>query len=427
MLTATHKNWLGILLLMLGIAYAISPFFKEVTIERLKDARHFYVNGVCWFSGKCPYHADVYKEVWKERMKNESFRKELGGKDGGGAGALHPPSLAIYAMPSVFFPWQTAKYYYDVINVIGLLAIMFFLTQLIKDLPNVRADFSKIGLVMGLGCLISAVPATIFVGQLSLVALTGALGAFYFSEHKRFFIAGLFVVLASIKPHITLPFVIYLFIQQQSWHLFGWSSLLVGTTFLGVLIMGGDLNPIPEMMINYQTYTNYPADVASKLPGLTYLTASLNIDRAILILLGLAVAILLAFWFRKINIISHHQNLSKTEEGRMKEQGILAMALIFTVTALFMPLHSYDYTIFFPVMVLLIVVRWNLAIWLIPGIISVARGGKLAAILHQVIGVSVPGILLTSLGVIYLTLTIVIIIWKLRSEALESPPQVMLT
>lgn len=78
--------------------------------------------------------------------------------------------------------------------------MMFFLTRLIKDLPEVRADFSKIGLVMGLGCLISAIPATIFVGQLSLVALAGALGAFYFSEHKKFFIAGLFVVLASVKP-----------------------------------------------------------------------------------------------------------------------------------------------------------------------------------------------------------------------------------
>ncbi|BAP55028.1 hypothetical protein THII_0731 [Thioploca ingrica] len=426
MLTAKWKNLIGILFLVLGMAYAISPFFKEVTIERHGDARYLYINGVCWFSGKCPYHTDIYKEVWKERMKNESSRKELGGKDGGAAAPLYPPSLAIYTMPSIFFAWDTAKYYYDIMSVICLLTMMFFLTRLIKDLPEVRANVGKIGLVMGLGCLISAIPATIFVGQLSLVALAGALGAFYFSEHKRFFIAGLFVVLASIKPHLTLPFVIYLFIQQKNWRLFGWSSLLVGTTFLGILIMGGDLNPLPEIMVNYQTYTHYKADVSSKLPGLTYLTTSLGIDRAILILLGLVIMTLLAFWFRKINTMSHHQNLSKTEENRMKEQGILEMAFIFTLTALFMPLHGYDYSIFFPVVVLLVVVRWNLAMWLIPGIASVARPGNLVAILH-VMGIPVSGILLASLGVIYLTLTIAIIIWKLRKEALEISPQVIFT
>ncbi len=116
----------------------------------------------------------------------------------------------------------------------------------------------------------------------------------------------------------------------------------------------------------------------------------------------------------------NNQETSETWVSHKKEQGILAMALIFSVTALFMPLHGYDYTIFFTVVILLAVVRWNLAMWLIPGIILVARPGNLGNVLTRMTEMQVSGILLASLGVIYLTLTIAIIIWKLRSEALEA-------
>lgn len=419
MITAKQKNIMGVFFLVLGIAYAISPFFKEVTNGRHIDSCQFYVHGVCWLSGKSPYDLEVYRGVWKERMENETFRPELPKAKGA---AVHPPSLAIYTMPSAFFAWETAKYYYDFMNVVFLLAIIFFLTRLIKDLPSTRADVGKIGIVMGLGCFISAVPATIFTGQLSLLALTGCFGAFYFSERKQLFIAGLFVVLASIKPHLTLPFIIYLFIMQRDWRFFGWSSLLVGVTFLGILIMGCDLmNPIPEILANLQSYNREGGPSSpSKMPGLTYLTAYLGISRAILILLGLAIVTALALWFRKMSIAPNNQETSETWVSHKKEQGILAMALIFSVTALFMPLHGYDYTIFFTVVILLAVVRWNLAMWLIPGIILVARPGNLGNVLTRVTEMPVPGTLLASLGVIYLTLTIAIIIWKLRSEALEA-------
>ncbi len=409
---------MGVLFLVLGIAYAISPFFKEVTNGRHIDAHHSYVNGACWLSGKSPYDLEVFRGVWKERMENETFWPEHSKKK---PAAVHPPSLAIYTMPSAFFAWDTAKYYYDFTNVMFLLAIIFFLTHLIKNLPSMRADVGKVGIVMGLGCLISAVPNTIFMGQTSLLALTGCLGAFYFSERKQFFIAGLFVVLASAKPHIALPIIIYLFIMQRDWRFFAWSSLLVGVTFLGILMMGGDLNPIPEILANLQTYSREGGpNSPDRLSGLTYLTADLGISRAILIPLGLAIVTALALWFRKISTAPNNQETSETWLNHKKEQGILAMALIFSVTALFMPLHGYDYTIFFTVVILLAVVRWNLAMWLIPGIILVARPGNLGNVLTRVTEMPVPGVLLASLGVIYLTLTIAIIIWKLRSEALEA-------
>jgi len=418
MLTAKQRNMMGVLFLVLGIAYAMSPFFKEVTNGRHIDAQHFYVNGACWLSGKYPYDSEGYRSVWKKRMENDTFRPELPPKAIGAT--MYPPSLAIYTMPSALFAWDTAKYYYDFTNVIFLLAIIFFLTRLIKNLPSIRADVGKIGIVVGLGCLISAVPATIFMGQTSLLALTGCLGAFYFSERKQFFIAGLFVVLASVKPHIALPFIIYLFILQRDWRFFAWSSLLVGATFLGILIMGGDLNPIPEILANLQSYTEGGSNSPDRLPGMTYLTADLGISRAILIPLCLAIVTILALWFRKMSTAPNNQNTSEIWVSHQKEQGILAMALIFSVTALFMPLHGYDYTIFFTVVILLAVVRWNLAMWLIPGIILVARPGNLGNVLSRVTEMPVPGVLLASLGVIYLTLTIAIIIWKWRSEALEA-------
>jgi len=414
---------MGVLFLVLGIAYAISPFFKEVTVGRHIDARHFYVNGVCWLSGKSPYNRDVYRDVYNSIMKNETFRSVLPPSVAGAT--VYPPSFAIYTMPSALFAWDTGKYYFDFMNVCFLLTIIFFLTRLLKDLPSTRANVGKIGIVVGLGCFISAVPATIFTGQLSLLALAGCLGAFYFSERKQFFIAGLFVVLASMKPHITLLFVIYLFIRQRDWRFFAWSSLLVGVTFLGILIMIGDLNPIPDILANLQFYSREEGFQPSyKIPGLTYfmghLMAELGISRAILILLGLMIVTALALWFRKMSTVYNNQEASETWVNHKKEQGFLEMALIFSVTALFMPLHGYDYTFFFTVVILLAIVRWNLAMWLIPGIILVARSDNLGNVLTRMTEMPVSGNLLASLGVIYLTLTIAIIIWKLRSEALEA-------
>ena len=417
MLTVKQRKIIGFLFLALCFAYAIRPVFKE-SLFRHVDARCFYVNGVCWLSGKCPYHMDVYRGVWKESMKNDNFRKELSNDHPGAT--IHPPSLAIYTMPSAFFAWETGKYYYDFMNVIFLLAIIFFLTRLIKDLPSMRANVGQIEFVMGLGCLNTALQFTISHGQLSFLALTGALGAFYFSERKQFFIAGLFVVLASMKPHVALLFIIYLFIQQRDWRFFGWSSLLVGTTFIGVLIMGGDLNPIPEIVANYKLYAEFGPNAPSRMLGLTNLMAFLGISRTILISLGLAIVTVLALWFRKMNIAPNNHGTSEIWMSHKKEQGILAMALIFAVTALFMPLHMPDYTIFFTVVILLVVVRWDLARWLIPGIILVARPDNMVNVLSYVIEMPVSRFLIASLGAVYLTLTIAIIIWKLRTEVLEA-------
>ena len=112
----------------------------------------------------------------------------------------------------------------------------------------------------------------------------------------------------------------------------------------------------------------------------------------------------------------YKNNSSETQANKVREQDILAMALIFTLTALFVPLHNYDHTIFFTVVILLVMIRWSLAIWLIPGIIAVARSGHITDVVDM-IGIHHIDMLVISLGIIYLSFVIMMIIWKNRIYA----------
>ncbi len=172
----TTQNFLGILFLIFGFSYVIwSSMLKENKMADVRhlDGRYIYVSGACWLSGQSPYNVDAFGSVWKKHMINEQIRKEFL-KDGGAVFA-YPPTLGVISVPLAFFSWNMAKHVLDFMNVLFLLLIAFFSAMLIRDLPQTQFHFGKIGIGIGLSCLISAIPTTLFLGQTSLIALMDVL------------------------------------------------------------------------------------------------------------------------------------------------------------------------------------------------------------------------------------------------------------
>ncbi len=391
------KDIAGILFFLACLAYVIGTSVLTERNARHLDGRYIYVSGATWLAGKSPYDIENFGKYWKQHMVNETVRKEF--LKEGGAVFAYPPTLGIISIPLALFSWDTAKYILDAINILFLLLIAWFSALFIKNLPNV--NLSNIGIGIGLGCLLAAIPTTIFLGQTSLLALVGCLGTAYFLQRKKLWIAALFIILASIKPHVSLLFVIFLLFRETNWTFLGLSSLFVSITSMGILMLGGSYNPITEVINIMNAYTSIEFNAPTNMSGLYVILGSLGFSHSTISIspvIGLIATLILALLFRSNNI--------------QAKQNLLQMVLIFSLTAIFLPIHLYDYTIFFLAMMLLVTVKWQIVILLLPSIILIARPNNLAGLLYS----DISAVLLASLGAIYLAIAVMIMLWFSNSK-----------
>ncbi len=390
------KDIAGILFFLACLTYAIGTSVLTERNARHLDGRYIYVSGATWLAGKSPYDIENFGKFWKQHMVNETARKEF--LKEGGAVFAYPPTLGIISIPLALFHWDTAKYILDAINILFLLLIAWFSALFIRNIPNVK--LSNIGIGMGLGCMLAAIPTTIFLGQTSLLALVGCLGAAYFLQRRKLWIAALFIILASIKPHVSLLFVIFLLFRETNWTFLGLSSLFVSITSMGILMLGGSYNPITEVINIMNAYTSISFNAPTNMSGLYVILGSLGFSHSTISIspvLGLLATLILALIFRNNNI--------------QTKQNLLQMVLIFSLTAIFLPIHLYDYTIFFLAMMLLVTVRWQIGLLLLPSIILIARPNNLANLLPN----DISPVLLGSLGAIYLAIAVIIMIFKFKT------------
>ena len=272
-----------------------------------------------------------------------------------------------------------------------------------------QSSLGKIGVGLGLGCLLFSITMILYLGQTSLVALTGCLGAIYFSQHQKFLIASLFIILASVKPHLSLLPVLYLLIQTRSLHLLVWSSIFVGITNVGVIMLGGGLNLLPDFLNSIITHTGHTGNLPYNLPGLYAIMGSMGFNYG---MISIVSAILCLIFLVMLVLLLRKQN-TQTNFEPVNNQSLLLIALTFGMTAVLMPLHITDYVIFFPVIVMLVAIKWYNAIFLLPGILLVIRPNNVANLLHSVADMPASSVMVASVGAVYVTVAIAtLVVWE---------------
>ena len=150
-------------------------------------------------------------------------------------------------------------------------------------------------------------------------------------------------------------------------------------------------------------------------------------------MIGVVLIVSLAIFFRKKGLGGFNNNINELRQDAVDVRlGLLFLMLIVCMTALFMPIHGYDYVIFFPIVAFLAIMKWYQILLLLPGIVLVAKAGNLSRLFNHFFGEysiqltsfyegAFPatrglGLMLGTIGTLYITLFIVIMIVALFSS-----------
>lgn len=349
------------------------------------------------------------------RLEPEAWQRQI--NEGQGA-FFYPPTMGVIAIPTALLSWKMARHAFDMLNILCLLLICFFSGQIVKSHLSLNHCDSRIWVGMAASCLMSAVPETIFTGQTPLIALAGCLGALYFLQRQQLIIGALCIVIASIKPQLSILPVLFLLISARSWLFFGWSSLFVSMASLGVFMLGGDYNPLSIIENAANTHASLKPNDPSNTPGIYWLFTLLGVPPAINVsapITGTLTITALAFWSAKHRIVM-----------RRDTQALLfVIATPFAASNVLMPLHSYDYvSALFPVVVIAAISQQRTWLIFIPSFLLIARPDNIAHAIHvifqnQWMGITINSVMIESLGAIGLLAAISGIAFRQR-DALRS-------
>lgn len=393
----TLLNGFGLLFAGLMLFYVLDTVFDSARQKaqiRHIDGRTIYISGVCWLSGQSPYNVETFTRVWNQNMHQEQFQPKI---PAGQVVFLYPPSLGIIAIPLALFSWQEAKVLLDVINVLALILVALFSALLLRKLS---IHWSQIGLGLGLSVWgqLSYILAVIVLSQTALWVTAATLAAFYWAWRQQYGLVALSIVLASIKPQLSLLPIIYLLIISQSGLLWLLAIVLVTGTQLTLFMVGADSHIILELLRSLALYQAHSANTPLLLPGLHTLLAHFNVHPQVieaLPILGITITIVLALFYLK----EHHRYSDY--------QKLLFIALTLTLSAVFMPIHHYDYTLFFFVMMLIVVVKpLSSGLLLLPGLIVLALPHLPSHFVREVFNTPLPTLITASIAALYLMIAL---------------------
>ena len=136
--------------------------------------------------------------------------------------AWNPPTLFLFMLPLAWLPFQTARAVWFIFNVVILLAVCLILANLY--LP-------KKGKALLVFCLFAVLfpqdLVAITMGQVTFLVLLGVVCCMFFIKQERYFLAGAFLILTTIKPHMVFLVVPYLLLYmafRRKWQ--GWLGFL---------------------------------------------------------------------------------------------------------------------------------------------------------------------------------------------------------
>lgn len=358
------------------------------------DSRTIYVSGLCWLTGQSPYSVETFAQVWNQQMQQQQFQPKIAP---GQVVFLYPPSLAIIAIPLALLSWESAQVVWDWINIVALIAIALFSALLLRKL---HIHWDKIGLGIGFSLWgqLSYILAVIVLGQTALLVTAATLAAFYWAWQRYFWRAALSIVIASIKPQIALLPIIYLLLITQSGFFWLIAIVLVMSTQLLFLIIILDDNLGLAFLRSLVLYQAHSANTPLLFPGLHSIMAHMDVPpylMSALPIIGITLTILLALAYLK------------DQYQYSAYQHLLSMALICTLSAVVMPNHQYDFTLFFIVMMLIVVVRpLSAGLLLLPGLLLLAQPHFLSGFITAVLKTPVPTLITTSVAALYLMIVL---------------------
>jgi hypothetical protein len=324
---------------------------------RWLDGHWIYVAGVCWAHDRSPYDVETFYTAWRESVPIPTR-----------APFLYPPTLALVSVPLSAFPWEIARHVIDALNVLSLVAVLAGCAGLLRTWKRERLSAWEWA-ALGAAALMSSHGAVIHIGQTGLFALAGALGALYFGQAGRSWLAAGCVVVATIKPQLTVLLLLWALIQTD-WRPIAaglaaaalLSIAIVGLTHEGSIFAAVQASAAGHMARPHNALGNYSGFYALLEPfGLR--SSAIPIGTGI----GLAAAAA-ALW-----------------AGRREGTGLRigsALAIV-ALTGFLLPIHTYDHSVYALLIAALPILPLHTALALVPGLLLIAWPSVVASVVDK--------------------------------------------
>ena len=215
-------------------------------------------------------------------------------------------------------------------------------------------------LVIASTAAVSAVPATLLIGQTSILATLGAIGILWAAINRRVGFLVFFALLASIKPQISGLIAVYAIAR------FGYSRF--GLAALGIVA-------VTAMMIAFFDPAAFVSDYRESLD--LHLRRAFNqaekydhiggalSQAAVPKWMGTVLTVLAVIGIWAVGVID------RKADGPARRFPHSSLLLVFAATIAFAPLHKYDWIVLLPLLGVVLAVRQMpylacfLAIWMI--------------------------------------------------------------
>ena len=345
LIAAIPARWhwpIATFLMIVAVGYAFWPL--HVRVRPWSDFGFIYAAGRTWLKGGSPYDFPTWNAEWAAiRPPSVVVSQPMP--------YMYPPHWAPLAVLAASLPWPVASRAWDAVSVLSFLATALLSVNLLGSMGPGAIRRPGAWAAIAFAALNPAIHYSSWQSQMALFPMLGVVGAFWAWHRKQVAWLAVFGFIASLKPQVSLPALLFLFFSGGHVGLLlgGAAAVVVGV----VAMMPSGLGAVPAQVADcyarhVQIVFNAPGEFSNLLaffpwPGGT--RPFLSVSTASGMVAGVALAV-------------------AAREARRRHPALLPnslwqLGIVTAATGALMPVHAYDLVIYTPLFVLAYELRWR--------------------------------------------------------------------
>jgi hypothetical protein len=332
----------AVALVVIGWAYAF--WLLRVAVRPWNDFAFVCAAGRTWLKGGSPYDFATWNAEWTSIRPSGTLVSQP-------MPFVYPPHWAPIAVLAAAVPWPVASRAWDVVSVLSFAATAWCSLRLLGSAAPGAIRMPRTWASLGFAALNPAVRYSAWQSQMALFATVGIVGAFWAWHERRIVWLAVFTFLASLKPQLALPALVYLFFSGG--HLGVLLGAVAATTVGLFAMIPSGLAALPaQMRHDYALHVavdfNGPAQFSNLLaffpwPGGSRPFLSTSMAVGVAASLGLVLA----------------TRQARRWNADLTLDPLWQLGIVVALTGALMPLHGYDLVIYTPLIVLAGELRWR--------------------------------------------------------------------
>lgn len=223
------------------------------------DAVYFYIAAKCWAAGVSPYDVTAYATMFQSVF----------GKPPDIGFVAYLPTLMLAVLPMAAFDWPVAAFVFSIMNFGAALVVLWSSAKLVRDIVG-----RPLGLVhwlwLALGSTLGSFAASIFTGQTSVIVAAGCAMALVGCRFNRTWLTVLGLVLASAKPHLSGPLILFIALFEPRQRRAVYLAALLSALMIAYAAIV-DPNLATSFMGSVNSYAGFSGNDPARLHGLVSL------------------------------------------------------------------------------------------------------------------------------------------------------------